>query len=159
MKAVTIRARTIIPQGCVYVMPNTEHLEVSLWTTLDEAEHLIVACHVDDERRVRDAVAVAQETPKWWLGPSPVRRSDYPRAAAHPRQGEPRCLTAREPSRPREQVGCRRACAGRSVLRFSSRAKPAERRFPSARRGSDAPPFEQGRARWHRAARSSATRG
>ncbi len=67
MKAVTIRARTIIPAGRVYVMPNTEHPEVDPWATIDAAEHLIVACHVDDEQRVRDAVAVAQETPQWWL--------------------------------------------------------------------------------------------
>ncbi len=67
MKAITIRARSIIPAGSVYVMPNTEHPEISLWTTLDEAEHLIVACHIDDEQRVRDAVALAQEYPKWWL--------------------------------------------------------------------------------------------
>lgn len=67
MKAITIRARTLIPKGHIYLMPNTEHPEVDLFTTIDEAEHLIVACHVDDEHRVRDAVAVAQETPKWWL--------------------------------------------------------------------------------------------
>lgn len=75
MKAVTIRSRRFVPQGKVFVLPDTEHPEVSPWTTLDEADHLLVACHPSDEQAVRDAVAVAQERPRWWRDVQAIERA------------------------------------------------------------------------------------
>jgi hypothetical protein len=66
MKAVTIQPRSFIPEGKVFVMADTSHPEVDLWTTIDEADALIIACHPEQEQAVRDLVAVEQERPKWW---------------------------------------------------------------------------------------------
>lgn len=66
MKAVTVKARDFVPKGRVYLMPNTDHPEVDLWLTIDEAEHLLVVCHPDHEQVVRDAIAIEQERPAWW---------------------------------------------------------------------------------------------
>lgn len=66
VKAVTIKPREIIPPGRVYVMPNIDHPEIDLRMTIDEADHLIIACHPSHEQAVRDAVALEQERPKWW---------------------------------------------------------------------------------------------
>lgn len=66
MKPVTIKPRTFIPKGKVYVMPDTSHPEVDMWVTIDDADALVIACHPDHEQVLRDAVALEQERPKWW---------------------------------------------------------------------------------------------
>jgi hypothetical protein len=66
VKAVVIKPYSYVPSGSVYVMADTSHPEVSLWTTIDEADALIIACHPDHEQIVRDVVAIEQERPRWW---------------------------------------------------------------------------------------------
>jgi hypothetical protein len=66
MKPVVIKPRRFVPRGRIYVMPDTSHPEVDIWTTLDDADALILTCHPDHEEMLRDAVAIEQERPKWW---------------------------------------------------------------------------------------------
>lgn len=66
MKAVTIRVREIMPRGQVAVMADVSHPEVDVFTTIDNADALVIACHPDHEQVVRDAVAIEQERPRWW---------------------------------------------------------------------------------------------
>lgn len=66
MKAITIKPRPFVPKGRVYLMPDTSHPEVDLFTPMEQADALVIACHPDHEQLVRDAVAIEQERPKWW---------------------------------------------------------------------------------------------
>ncbi len=53
--------------GKVLILPNYEHPEAGSPLGGEVPDGRLVICHPDDEQRVRDAIAVAQETPKWWL--------------------------------------------------------------------------------------------
>lgn len=66
MKPVTVKPRRFVSKGAVYVMPDTSHPEVDLFTTLDDADALVIVCHPDHEQLVRDALAIEQERPRWW---------------------------------------------------------------------------------------------
>lgn len=66
MKTLTIQARFIVQRGRIYLMPNIDHPDVDMWLTIDDAEHLIAVCHPDDERWLRDVIAVEQERPRCW---------------------------------------------------------------------------------------------
>lgn len=66
MKPVTIKARSIMPKGKIFLMADISHPEVDPFTTIDDADALVIACHPDHEQVVRDAVALEQERPKWW---------------------------------------------------------------------------------------------
>lgn len=66
MKPVTIKVRSIMPKGQIFLMADTSHPEVDPFTSIDDADALVIACHPDHERVVRDAVAIAQERPQWW---------------------------------------------------------------------------------------------
>ena len=66
MKPITIMVRSIMPKGIVALMADTSHPEVDLFTSIDDADALVLACHPDHEQVVRDAVAIEQERPKWW---------------------------------------------------------------------------------------------
>lgn len=66
MKPVTICPRSFMPRGKVFVMADVSHPEVDVFTTIDDADALVIACHPDDEQALRDAVAIEQERPKWW---------------------------------------------------------------------------------------------
>ena len=74
---VKIRSRSFIPKGQIVIMPDFEHPETPMtdfWMEGGEIQSApapvpdgrIVCCHPDDEQRVRDVVAIAQERPKWW---------------------------------------------------------------------------------------------
>lgn len=45
-----------VPVGHALVMVDTSHPEVDLFTSVDDADALVVACHLTDERAVRDRV-------------------------------------------------------------------------------------------------------
>lgn len=77
---VQIMVRPFIPKGQIVIMVDFNHPEASMTNfgfdfatggvTAEPAEipdGRIICCHPDDEGRVRDALAVAQEKPKWWL--------------------------------------------------------------------------------------------
>jgi hypothetical protein len=66
VKSVTIKARPFIPAGRVHVMPDIAVEGISLSTTTDEAQHLVIDCHPGDEQRVADALAIEQQRPNWW---------------------------------------------------------------------------------------------
>lgn len=74
---VKVRSSSIVSRGQVLVMADFEHPETPImdfWMEGGEIQSAsapvpdgrIIVCHPDDEQRVRDAVAVAQERPKWW---------------------------------------------------------------------------------------------
>lgn len=65
--------------GTVYVVTDYSHPETPFSdfglgpnceitsTPAEIPDGRTIVCHPDDEQRVRDALAVAQETPQWWL--------------------------------------------------------------------------------------------
>ncbi|MCA1571218.1 MAG: hypothetical protein LC798_13045 [Chloroflexi bacterium] len=65
----TVRPHRAGVRGQVFLMadPWRGHPEVPTVQPVAEAEHVALIVHPDDEERVRDLVAVAQETPRWWL--------------------------------------------------------------------------------------------
>ena len=81
-----VRANEFVPKGRVFVMANYEHPETPMFEfgwghdgiTTESAEvpdGRIIACHPEDEQRVRDALAVAQERPKWWENTQAIVRT------------------------------------------------------------------------------------
>lgn len=78
--AYRVRATSILGvRGTVHIVPDYEHPEIPFFdfglgrdcaitaTPAEVPDGRIIVCHPDDEQRVRDALAVAQETPQWWL--------------------------------------------------------------------------------------------
>lgn len=66
-----------VPQGQILVMSDYSHPETPMFEfsfgengiesrPAEVPDGRIIACHPDDERRLRDAIACEQETPKWW---------------------------------------------------------------------------------------------
>lgn len=47
-------------------MADISHPEVDVFTTIEEADALVVVCHPVHEEALRDAIAVEQERPQWW---------------------------------------------------------------------------------------------
>ena len=74
---VKIRSSDMVPDGNVLIAADYEHPETPMFEfawgpaglTSQPAsvpDGRIIYCRPEDEQRVRDAVAVAQERPKWW---------------------------------------------------------------------------------------------
>lgn len=70
MKPLTIKADPLCPARRAFLMPDVTDPRVDPLDAFDggieAAERLLILCHPDDEQRIRDAVAVEQERPKWW---------------------------------------------------------------------------------------------
>lgn len=66
MKAITFRPHPYVPRLRVYLMPDADHPEVDPFTSLDDADRIVLVYHPDHDQLVRDAVAIEQERPAWW---------------------------------------------------------------------------------------------
>lgn len=77
MDGVVVRPRSFIPKGTIFIVPNYEHPEIPMtefsWgpgglesRPAPTPDGRIIMCHPEDERRLRDALAIVQERPKWW---------------------------------------------------------------------------------------------
>jgi hypothetical protein len=83
---VRISVTSLVPAGQVVLMPDYSHPETPMFDfgwgpdgiTSQPAsvpDGRVLACHPDDEQRVRDALAVAQERPQWWEDWQRVQRA------------------------------------------------------------------------------------
>jgi len=87
VKPVTIVVSALLQRAHVCVTADFSDPRVDLFTSVDDAEALVLACHPDYERVLRDVVAIEQERPKWWRD---MRRiEELVAGGATPRGGGP----------------------------------------------------------------------